>query len=321
MLRWTRYLMLVVAFMTAFVILAPEAEARRLGGGRSFGKPAGSLFKRAPATPAKQNAASGAAGQGAAAGGRSGMMGMVGGLAAGLGLAWLASSLGFGEELANLMMILLMVAAGVFLLRWFMSRSAAARQGAGLRPAAAGAGAGAGAGAAGFNRDHSAANNVAGLQGQRPAGAAGSAGTPLNAAADQNAAPAGPFVPAGFDTEGFLRQAKVQFIRLQAVYDAGDLADLATFTAPEVFGELKLDINERAGADNQTDVVQLDAEMLGVDEEGDDYFASVHFSGLIREAADASAEPFSEIWLLSKPRSGNSGWVLAGIQQDDSPAS
>ncbi len=311
MLQWSRYLMLVVAAVATFVMLSPDAEARRLGGGRSFGKSSGALFKRSPTAAPKQNAAAGAGKQAAGQQGRSGMMGMVGGLAAGLGLAWLANSLGFGEELANLMMILLLVGGGFLLLRFLGGRRQAG-QGAGangLRPAGAGIG--------GQSSPPAAARDFTGERSAMP-GSAAVAGA-ASRAPEQSPAAAGP-IPADFDTDGFLHQAKVQFVRLQAVFDAADLEDLSSFTTPEVFAELKLEINERAGTSNQTDVVTLEAELLGVDTEGSDYYASVHFNGMIREEAESAAEPFSEIWLLSKPKSGAGGWVLAGIEQSDTPA-
>jgi predicted lipid-binding transport protein (Tim44 family) len=42
---------------------------------------------------------------------------------------------------------------------------------------------------------------------------------------------------------------------------------------------------------------------------------SVRFHGLIREEQDAPAQDFDEVWNLTKPVDGSSGWVLAGIQQ------
>ena len=60
---------------------------------------------------------------------------------------------------------------------------------------------------------------------------------------------------------------------------------------------------------------EASAELLGIETQTYDYLATVRFQGLIKEAADASAEPFAEIWNLAKPQNGASGWVLAGIQQ------
>jgi predicted lipid-binding transport protein (Tim44 family) len=130
------------------------------------------------------------------------------------------------------------------------------------------------------------------------------------------AAPAAPWgVPPDFDTEAFLRHAKSSFIRMQAAWDKGDVSDLREFTTPEVFAELKTQLMERGATNDFTDVVKIDAELLGIERVGDEYIASVKFTGLIKPAPDAQPEPFAEVWNMAKPVSGNGGWVLAGIQQ------
>jgi predicted lipid-binding transport protein (Tim44 family) len=122
-------------------------------------------------------------------------------------------------------------------------------------------------------------------------------------------------VPADFDVESFLRNAKSYFIRLQAAWDRGDVNDIREFTTPEMFAELKMQLQERGAAPAHIDVVSLDAELLGIEKVGDEYLASVKFSGLIKESENAPPEPFTEVWNLIKPISGQGGWVLAGIQQ------
>jgi len=122
-------------------------------------------------------------------------------------------------------------------------------------------------------------------------------------------------VPAGFDTEAFVRNAKVYFVRLQDAWDRGNSNDIREFTTPEMFAEVKLDIDARGTQPNRTDVVQLNADILGVEDRGTESLASVRFHGLIRETEGAAAEPFIEIWNLSKQKYGNEGWLLAGIQQ------
>lgn len=82
-----------------------------------------------------------------------------------------------------------------------------------------------------------------------------------------------------------------------------------------MFEHLKADIAARGGAGQQTDVVTLDAELLEVMTEGDMHWASVRFSGSLREEAGGAPEPFAEIWNLQKSARGDSGWLLAGIQQ------
>jgi predicted lipid-binding transport protein (Tim44 family) len=122
-------------------------------------------------------------------------------------------------------------------------------------------------------------------------------------------------VPADFDTEAFLRNAKVHYVRLQAAWDAGNLEDIREFTTPEMFAEIKMDLADRGASPNKTDVVSVEAELLGIETQATDYLASVRFSGMIREESNAPAQPFAEVWNLSKPTQGAGGWVLAGIQQ------
>jgi predicted lipid-binding transport protein (Tim44 family) len=122
-------------------------------------------------------------------------------------------------------------------------------------------------------------------------------------------------LPEGFDQIAFLANAKHYFTRLQKAWDAGDLEALREFTTPEMFASLQRDLQGRAEGVNHTDVVTLNAELLGVETDTNTYLCSVEFSGLIREQAEGPAEPFREVWNLSKPVNGPGGWVLAGIQQ------
>ncbi len=280
-----------------------EAEAKRLGGGKSVGRDSGAMQRQstppaaapAPAQGAQQAASRpGAAAAPASTGSR--WMAPLAGLAAGLGIAALASWLGFGEELASFMMIALLVVAALVVFRLVMARRAG-----GPRPAFQGAGAGAQGG-----MQFSGAPEQSSQPAVRPLPAFNAPALPSGHDSS---------LPAGFDAEGFLRNAKVQFIRLQAANDAGDLDDLREFTSPEVFAELRMDIAERGANQNRTDVVTLDADLLGVETSGNDYLATVHFSGMIRESEGAQAEAFDEIWVLAKPVSGASGWVLSGIHQ------
>jgi predicted lipid-binding transport protein (Tim44 family) len=224
-------------------------------------------------------------------------MGPLSGLAAGLGLAALASHFGFGEGLANMMMIGLLVMAVVMVIGYFMRKKAAAAQQAdtgGMQYAGAGAD---------YNRAAPSTPDFT------PAG--GGVAAPLAAPVQGGNG----FVPADFDSAGFVRNAKVNFIRLQAANDAGNLDDIREFTTPEMFAEIKLGIDERKGAKQETDVAQLDAEVLDVTEETQRYVVSVRFHGMISEERGAPAQPFDEIWHMTKPQDGSKGWAIAGIQQ------
>ena len=118
-------------------------------------------------------------------------------------------------------------------------------------------------------------------------------------------------VPAGFDAAGFLRAAKLNFLKLQTANDAGRLEEIREFTTEELYEALKSDLAERG----ETEVAGLEAELLELASEGKEHWASVRFSGTVREAPGAAPAAFAEVWNLVKPADGSSGWLLAGIQQ------
>jgi predicted lipid-binding transport protein (Tim44 family) len=291
--------LLVAIFMMASVLslVAPDAQARRFGGGSSFGRRAPSFSRPAPAPSPNQfsnaNQANRAApGQPAATPKpASPWRQMLGGALLGLGLGALLSHFGMGGAMAGMLGMLLTVGA-IALALMLLMRLFRGKSSAGLRSVYAG-------------DSPSVQTPEIGSRIEPhmpPALLAGSA-------ADTSAA------PADFDAPAFLRSAKTYFIRLQAAWDRADINDIREFTTPEMFGELRLQLQERGAALNHTDVVTLDAEMIGVEAAGDEYIVSVRFSGTIKEAEQAPAEPFTEIWNLTKPASGQGGWILAGIQQ------
>ncbi|WP_046111648.1 Tim44 domain-containing protein [Aquincola tertiaricarbonis] len=301
-----------------------DAEAKRLGGGRSSGMqrqaPAQSP-QSTPGTPAQQPgnaapvagaAAPAAAGAAAAAGKRS-WMGPIAGLAAGLGIAALFSHLGMGAGLANFMTMLLLAIVAFVAIRFLMRRFAGNRQGQnnGLQMAGAGAGAGGNANGGAFNFNRTPEPQQP-LQRQSfdaaPAAAATGLGAVPAAAATGRAT-----LPADFDSEGFQRIAKMLFIRMQAANDAGQVDDLRKFTTPELFASLRLDLQDRGAKAQQTDVVQLDADLADYAEEQGQQIVTVRFHGLIREEIGAGAEPFNELWHFVKPVAGGD-WAIAGIQ-------
>jgi predicted lipid-binding transport protein (Tim44 family) len=124
-------------------------------------------------------------------------------------------------------------------------------------------------------------------------------------------------VPAGFDTEGFLKAAKANFVTLQAAWDRSDVASLRAMMTDAMLGEIKSQLAERethtGSTPNHTDVVMIDARLLGIEELADEYMASVEFSGMIREEPSAGPSPFREVWNMTKPKSGG-GWLVAGVQ-------
>jgi predicted lipid-binding transport protein (Tim44 family) len=309
----------LASMMIALMTLSSVADARPLGSNRSFGRQSQSVNRmRAPAPaptpapyqqPSYQRPAPAPAAPAPLPQKRPSMWkGVLGGALLGLGLGALFSHFGIGgamaSALSSLLMILLLVFAVMFIVRMFRRKDTPAN------PTFTG-----------FNQDPIPASATpeigSGLNSAYQGSQGGFQSGFSNAPSLDKAAPAHqPWgVPAGFDTEGFLRHAKASFIRMQAAWDRSDLADLREFTSPEVYAELSLQVQERGGQPDYTEVVSIDSQLLGIETTDRDYLASVQFNGMIRNAPGAPAEPFVEVWNLAKPLAGNGGWVLAGIQQ------
>ncbi|MFD1577658.1 Tim44 domain-containing protein [Ramlibacter ginsenosidimutans] len=303
-----RALALLAVVLTLGMAVSLDAEARRLGGGKSSGmqrqnvtapaatpggSPAHAPTQAAPAT------APIAAGAVAADGQRRSWMGPLAGLAAGLGIAALASHFGFGEALSNVLTMAL-VAMAVLALIGFVMRKRAAPQG----PALAGAEMPRAAQEPGvFRNPLQQAPQGGSLIGSR----IGASSAPATAAVGT--------IPADFDIAAFVRNAKAQFMALQAANDARDLERLRDFLTPAMFEVVRADLVERGDAPQHTEVFGLEAQVLDVAQEDSRYIVSVRFTGSIREQAGTLPEDLHEVWHLEKPRTGFGGWVVAGIQQ------
>ena len=291
MKNWLAPLALALMVVAAAI---PDAEAARLGGGKSIGMQRQSVTPQRQATPAPKPAPQQAAPvqQPAPTAApqpqpKRSWLGPVAGLAAGLGIGALLAHFGFGGAMGEMFSTLLLM-VGAFFLVMFVVRLFSRRSQPAAEPMQY-----AGAGGPVFNAPPPAAPGVGGGVGSVAA----------------------PSVPADFDVEGFVRVAKLNFVRLQTANDTANLDDLREFTTPEVFAELKMQIDERGGRPQRTDVMQLDAALLEVVTEANRYIASVRFHGTVREEEHAAPVAFDEVWHLIKPADGQRGWQVAGIQQ------
>lgn len=308
--------------LAAMMVLASvDAEAaKRLGSGRSVGQQSNNVTQREAAKPAPaQQQAQPAAAQPSpataanpAAAQRKPWGAMLGGLAAGLGLAWLAHSLGFGEAFANILLFALLALVALAVIGMIMRRRA---QSQASPYAMQGAGA---AGNAPVLREYN-PDKVGNDASARPWERESSGGIRIGSAL--GGANPGKFtwdIPADFDSASFVEAAKRNFITLQAAWDRADLATLRSMMTDGMLSEIRTQLAERenhtGGQANQTDVVMLYAQLLGIEDLGDAYMASVEFSGMIREEPSAGPSPFREVWNMTKPKSGQSGWLVAGVQ-------
>lgn len=322
--------LLSAVFALTLTLAGTSADARRLGGGGSFGKQSSNVTQR-QAAPNGANSAAKPAAPAAAPGAQASKKpwgAMLGGLAAGLGLAWLASSLGLSGAFGQIIMfallaLLIMVAVG-----FVMRRLKGGAVDASGRPRSQAPYAFQGAGSAtdATTPKNYSPDNVGNDASARPWERSGSMAFDATAAAPVAGSLIGSAllgsqawgVPAGFDAEGFLKACKANFVTLQDAWDRSDMQNLHAMMTDDMLEQIKTQLADRAshtgGAVNKTEVVMLNAQLLGIEELSDVYMASVEFSGMIREDASAGASPFREVWNMTKPRSGGSGWLVAGVQ-------
>ena len=316
---WTAILSAV--FAITLTLSGTAADAKRMGGGSSVGKQSSNVTQRqAPATPPAAAAA---------AAPKKPWGAMLGGLAAGLGLAWLASSLGLGGAFSQIIMfallaLVVMVVIG-FVMRRLKGGTPNAPGATRTQPPFAFQGAGSAADArapqnyspANVGNDASArpwertATAFDGSAATTPAAAGSMIGSGLAGSQSWG-------IPAGFDAEGFLKASKGNFVTLQDAWDRSDIQNLRSMMTDDMLEQIKTQLADRethtGGVSNKTEVVVLDAKLLGIEELSDVYMASVEFSGMIKEDASAGASPFREVWNMTKSRDGSGGWLVAGVQ-------
>jgi predicted lipid-binding transport protein (Tim44 family) len=323
----SRGLTLFLVMTLGFASVEAEA-ARRLGGGQSVGRQSSNVTQReapkpapAPATPQNANPApqqpAPASAPANAQPQRKPWGSMLGGLAAGLGLAWLAHSLGLGAAFGQFLMfgLLLLLAVGLF--AWWLRRRDAAR------PATSLAFQGAGPEGASPLPQYN-PRNVGNDASARPWEAnthfepaqSSRAGVSIGSALQGS----GPNwqIPEGFDADGFVQAAKANFVTLQDAWDRSDIAALRAMMTDEMVAEIQHQLNEReaqtGGQPNKTEVVMLEGQLLGIEDLGAGYMASIEFSGLIREDPSAGPSPFREVWNMTRTKVGPDGWLVAGVQ-------
>lgn len=290
-----------------------DAEAKRLGGGGSFGGKSafGSPYKRAAAQPVRSAKQQQASQQNQTArqnlSKRGGLMGMLGGLA----LGGLLGALLFGGAFENINFMDMLIFGGIAFLLYKLLRG---RAGASLRPAYE----------APQNSTirHTAAPAISNPTAQRT----GHSGFDSKSwFRNEPATPTGrtlehepvttSVLPAGFDENTFLAGARNAYRDLQKAWDAHDLTAIRALTTDTMFSELQARTKDLA-RDNRTDVLKLNAELLDAREVGELLEAVVMFDAVLREDADAQAHQVREVWHFTREiASQEPKWYLDGIQQ------
>jgi len=277
--------LITILLVSVLAFASVSAEAKRMGGGKSVGQQSSNVSKKQAAPPAQttppmaQPAPSRPWGA------------MLGGLAAGLGLAWLASSLGMGEAFGNIMMALLIGAAVLAVIGWFMRKRMNTSNENNLA----------------YQGNNAPSSNMFNPYNQPTRFSSGSMiGSALATTATWT-------IPAGFDVVGFESAAKQNFTLLQGAWDRADVATLGGMMTDNMLTEIQQQLASREVGPHRTAVISLEARLLGIEETTTNYIASVEFIGTIQDTVGVDPEAFEEVWNMTKSKSAG-GWLLAGIQ-------
>ncbi len=304
------YLVLPLALFCILAVMAGDAEAKRMGGGRSFGsKPSYSnTYKKPTSTATSQQQAAGANKQ---QGGisRPGMGGMLGGLLAGTFLGSMLGGFGgMGGGFFNILIIGLLVYLGF---RFFKSRSRGSdqmyQQGNYQR----------GPTQSSYNNSNVSSDPYAKRENNAKNAWDHLSSNPSGGAAAGSAAAQGPTIstPAGFDEEEFLEGAKMVYNRLQKAWDNRDMNDIAQFATAGVAEEIRKQAQEDPGP-SQTEVMMVNARLLEAKDEGGKTMATVYYDVLLREdPSQSQPSQVREVWHFVKETGSDTMWKLDGIQQ------
>ncbi|WP_243439787.1 Tim44 domain-containing protein [Fundidesulfovibrio soli] len=308
MMRWLCAPLVALAVLLMSIDLA---EAKRMGGGSSFGSKDSYSKSYDKPTPPNKNMTTDrqtTPNQQAAPGGFMSKFGGIGGMLGGLLIGGMLGSLLFGGVGGGfgILEILLLGVAGFMLFRFIRSRRAAqAGQAAQMEQAAP-------AGGYRFAYAHAPAGGHD--AGGSTDGWASVRSTPGGTGGSANIAP--PVMPAGLDEAEFLAGAKALYSRLQASWDRRDLEDIRGFTSPEVFAEISRQAKEDP-APGKTDILMVEARVIEAGTQGSQTVISVLYDALLREdQTDTRSTQVREVWHIRRDESAsNPQWTLEGIQQ------
>ncbi|HEX5844445.1 MAG TPA: TIM44-like domain-containing protein [Pseudomonas sp.] len=277
-----RFLSIALAMCLSLgLTMSFEAEAKRLGSGKSFGSAPSHQTRQAPA---QQTTAAPTAGrQPAAASGASRWLGPLAGLAAGGLLA--SMFMGDGFEGLQIMDMLIFGLIAFLLFRFLAARRRQAQ------PAAAG----------GVPYQREMPKAPASIFG---AGSAAAAIKPVINA------------PAWFNEQSFISAGREHFLSLQQHWDANEMEKIAEFVTPQLLDFLKRERADLGEGFQSTYIDNLEVQLDGVDDLSDKTVATLTFSGLAKTSRFDQGEAFSESWRLERAVGDNQPWLVAGIRQN-----
>ncbi len=308
-----------IAFILMTFIIASSAEAKRLGGGSSFGskKSYSSPFKKSTQkkSPSQQKASATNQQRQQQLSKRSGLMGMLGGLA----LGGLLGALFFGGAFENINFFdFLMIGGIAFAIFWFMKRKALSprRQTSPATPNDF---------SASQPMDHQKKNaTFAENFGMNYSNDGSASNNPSSNSLDHNEQTHDNemILPDWFDQEEFLSGARSAYTVLQEAWDNGNLEAIKLLSTESVFNEISQQFAQDPSHGGHTRIIQLNAELIDFNEQDSHSEASVLFDALLDEDENNTqgrASQVRELWhFVRANNSSELTWYLDGIQQLDS---
>ncbi|WP_288689042.1 Tim44-like domain-containing protein [uncultured Acinetobacter sp.] len=322
---------LMTALLTAALLVAPIAEAKRAGGGKSHGmsrqaapaqsyqQPRQSAPAQQPVAPATAPAKSGSNVGGMVAAGVAGAA--IGAVAANAladdnnGQAASEAQAQQQEEKGGIpswIWILLAAAAAFFI---FRKMGAKKKLAANSNPYAPNSG----ANNAPFGQQNAApraGNDSTNIFGQSVGGSTASNAPQTNAPFAGGAyTNSGNQLPDGTEPATFLRVARQRFNHIQSMNTASNIAEIQRYLTPDLYQSMYNDIM----ANKDEDVAEfsnLNAMVADSATENGQYVVSVRFTGTVSEDLNSLPQPFAEVWHFVKPAGSNEDWKVAGIQQE-----
>lgn len=293
----------LVTLMAVFLIslpIAETAEAKRFGGGSSFGKSFSSPKKSKPAQQQQQQKQADKTTNAATAPKKRGFGGLMAGLLAG----GIFGALLFGGAFEGLQfMDLILIAAVIFIVYKIFSMRKAAQ------------------------RPDYATQGGNGQQGQpytpeQPQPMQREAQTenvqefkPMPAYDSGWGDSAEIEIPSWFNKDAFLEGSREHFVNLQKAWDRSDWDEIRTYTSDELFNALQQE-RAKSPADQVTEVVSVMSELANFITQEDEVIVSINFYGWLKENASEATE-FNETWHLARDMSKeNADWFIVGIEQN-----
>ncbi len=327
----------VLAVMLAFTFaFAPvDANAKKFGGSKSFGK----SFNTAPSQPSAFKSPSSSANKstnqsGANSAKKKGLLGgLAGGLLGGLLVGGLLSSLmgGGAFEGIQFMDILLMAGLAFIAFKIFKSMSRAKASAINGGPSAKtwqatgplSSTPGAGIPASDWKNEGTSFRKES-----TPLKDAEFGSSAFRGQTNDNATPAaantgfGPSttdvplnLPDGFDLTGFLTRSRDHYRSIQDAWNSGDMEKIREYVSPELFTHLQQERTALTG-DQHTEVMYVDAEVVRADNMYGKTELSLKFSGRYRDNVERVEENITDIWHLEQANT-QAPWLIIGIEYSE----